>query len=62
MAEPLCFGQVRLPTLQLLGQLFLLSHIHGSADNSFQDPVRDDRDTDTTDVAKLTAGPHDPFL
>src|SRR5258705_12144876 len=28
MAEPLRLGQIRLPALQLLGQLLVLSHIH----------------------------------
>ena len=38
MTEPLRLSQIRLPALQLLGQLLVLSHIHCGADNSFQDP------------------------
>src|SRR4029077_6031946 len=48
--EPLSFRQVRFATLQLLAHLFLLSYIHSSANDPLQNPVLDNRDTDTTDV------------
>src|SRR5580658_5756051 len=38
--------EVRFATLQLLVQLFLLSHVHRSANDPLQNPVLDNRHTD----------------
>src|SRR5690349_13783164 len=62
VAESLGFRQVGLPALQLLGQVFLLSHIHGSADDAFQDSVVENRYTNAPHIAKLTGRSQDAFL
>src|SRR5258708_4484089 len=61
MTELLRLGEIRLPALQLLGQLLVLSHIHCGADNPFQDPVLDNRNSNATYVPNFAAGSHNPL-
>src|SRR5437764_7639597 len=62
MRQLLGLGQVRLPTLQLLGQQFLLGDIHGCAEKPLKEFAFNKGNSDAANVASLAVGAHNPLL
>src|SRR5882724_2933688 len=59
--EPLSFRQVRFAPAELLGQELVFRNVYGAANDSFQRPVLDNRNTNATYVPNFAAGAHNPL-
>src|ERR1700730_14690728 len=62
LAESLRFRQVRFAALQLLSQLLLVGHIHGGSKKAFENPVREDWNTNASNIANRAVRSNDPLL
>src|SRR5580704_2244396 len=61
MAEPLCLGKICLSTLQLLGQLLLLSQIYPCSNEAYESLPVSPRNAHAAHATNLSIWPHNPF-
>src|SRR6516162_9038877 len=62
MAKLLGLREIRFTPPQFLCQMFLLSHIHGSADDLLEDFAIENRNANASYVANFAVRPNNPLL